>query len=123
MNGLEALTQDIVDFRDERDWAQFHSPRNVAAALAVEVGELQETLLWKNDEEVKTLLQADKEVGRVREELADVMIYCLLFAHTCGINPETAIREKLAVNAQKYPADIARSRATKYSDLARDDTA
>ncbi len=117
MDGLQALTKKILAFRDERDWEQFHTPRNIAAALAVEVGELQEAFLWKNDKEVQKLLETTGGVEKVREEVADVMIYCLLLAHACGIDPEAAIHAKIAINAEKYPVNLARSKALKYSDL------
>lgn len=109
---LDDLTEAIVAFRDDRDWGQFHSLRNLAAALSVEVGELQELFLWEAEDE-------GSAAGRdeVAEEIADVLIYTLLFCHEAGIDVEAAVEEKLETNREKYPVDDARGRAAKYTDL------
>lgn len=114
---LSQLTEEILKFRDERDWAQFHTPRNLAAALSIEAAELQEILLWKSDAEVAELMTDSRIAGRLREEVADVLIYGLLLCHSANIDPAQAIREKLKANAAKYPVEKARGRSTKYSDL------
>ena len=75
MTSLSDLTRDILQFRDERDWSQFHTPRHLAAALAIEAAELQEILLWKSDEEAQTLLGEGPGAKRVRHEIADILIY------------------------------------------------
>src|SRR5688572_3878792 len=103
MSDIEELTIDILAFRNERDWAAFHTPRNLAAGLSVEAAELQETMLWKTDNEVSAMLLEEKGSTAVRHEIADVLIYSLLLCHTLGIAPIAAIREKLALNAAKYP--------------------
>lgn len=114
---LADLTTAAVAFRDARDWAQFHTPRHLAAGLAIEAGELQETMLWKDDAEVEALL-ADPTARRpVADELADVVIYALLFAERAGIDLAAAVRAKLEQNAAKYPVGASRGRATKYTDL------
>lgn len=116
-NSLDDLTREILRFRDERDWAQFHTPRQLAAAIAIEAAELQEVLLWKSDAEVSQSVRTGDGAGRLRREIADVLIYALLMADAVGIDPWVAIREKLAENALKYPVDRAKGRATKYTDL------
>lgn len=116
-DSLQELTQAILQFRDERDWAQFHTPRNLAAALSIEAAELQETLLWRTDAEIHALMQDAQKRERVEHEIADVLIYALLMADMCGIDPGAAIHEKLRVNAAKYPAEKARGRGDKYSEL------
>jgi NTP pyrophosphatase (non-canonical NTP hydrolase) len=114
---LQELTAEITAFRDERDWAQFHTPRNVGAALAVEAAELQQEMLWKTDAEVAELLDTGDGHGRVSDEIADVLIYALLFCEAAGVDPVSAIRTKLEKNAEKYPIDLARGTAAKYDDL------
>lgn len=114
-----AITREILTFRDAREWAQFHTPRNLAAALAIEVAELQETMLWKTDTEVQSDLEEPTRRLRMRHEVADVLIYALLFAHAIGADPVESIREKLASNDAKYPVDKARGSALKYTELPR----
>ncbi len=117
MDKLEQTTQQILAFRDERDWAQYHTPRNLAAALSVEAAELQEALLWKSDQEVDALLTNPAGRSALSEEIADVLIFALLFCHSTKINPIEAIEQKLAVNSKKYPVDLVKGKATKYTDL------
>ena len=114
---LPALVKQILAFRDERDWAQFHTPKNLAAALAVEAAELQELMLWKGEEEVDHLVSSKNGHAKLSDEIADVMIYALLFCEAAGIDSEAAIRRKLEKNAEKYPAEKAKGRAKKYTDL------
>jgi NTP pyrophosphatase (non-canonical NTP hydrolase) len=116
-DSLSALSAEILRFRDERDWAQFHTPRNLAAALAIEAAELQEIMLWKTDAQVRELFDDPQRLATLRHELADVLIFALLLCDTTDIEPAAAIREKLELNAEKYPAERARGRATKYTDL------
>jgi NTP pyrophosphatase (non-canonical NTP hydrolase) len=107
---MQELINEIVRFRDARDWAQFHTPRNLAMALSVEAGELLERFLWTEDGD-----EADPEGSR--EEIADVLIFALLFCHELGIDPAEVVREKLAVNEEKYPVELARGRAVKWDEL------
>ena len=100
----EAL-EAIVRFRDERDWGQYHVPRHLVDALSIEASELQEEFLWKEEEEVSEYLQSPEGKGRVRDEIADVLIYALLLCESIGVNPLDAIRDKLGKNAEKYPVD------------------
>jgi len=115
-NSLASLTAEIVQFRDERDWAQFHTPKNLAAALSIEAGELQETMLWKSDVEVADLLASPRS-KTVQHEVADILIYALLICHSMAMDPAFVIREKLELNREKYPADKARGRSDKYTNL------
>ena len=113
----QALIEEILAFRDERDWAQFHSPKNLAAALAIEAAELQELMLWKTEAEVSEFATSKPGHGKLSDEIADVLIFALLFCEAAGIDPEAAIRRKLEKNAEKYPADKAKGSAKKYTDL------
>lgn len=108
----------ILAFRDARDWGQFHTPRQLSAALSIEASELQETMLWMTDLEVVEGLKDDVHRARLQSELADVLIYSLLLAHQAGIAPATAIEAKLAENEIKYPISLAKGTAKKYPVLA-----
>lgn len=109
MSDIKTLQSEILAFRDARDWAQFHNAKDLAAGLSIEAGELLECFLWKKPED------ADPE--KIREELADVLVYALLIAHQAKIDVPEAIRAKLKANAAKYPVDKAKGRADKYDKL------
>jgi NTP pyrophosphatase (non-canonical NTP hydrolase) len=109
MSDLKSLTESILRFRDARDWAQFHNPKDLAAALSIEAGELLEAYLWKEPK--------DADPAKVREELADVVMYALLLAHESKIDLAEAIRAKLATNEVKYPVDKSKGRSDKYDRL------
>lgn len=116
---LASLQALVRRFRDERDWAQFHTPKDLAAAIAVEAAELQELFLWQDAD-----AQAATVAGRneaVRHEIADVVILALAFAEATGIDLEAAILEKLRVNEEKYPADQAWGSAAKYTERPGED--
>ncbi|MHB9004188.1 MAG: nucleotide pyrophosphohydrolase [Coriobacteriia bacterium] len=112
---FEDLTRRIVEFRDARDWKQYHSPRNLAASISIEAAELLECFQWSSDETLQT--DVDTRRREIQEEIADVMIYALLLAHETGIDPGMAIEAKLMTNDAKYPADRARGRREKYDKL------
>ena len=114
---LVEIVAAVSRFRDDRDWAQFHKPKDLAAAIAIEAGELQERFLWKADAEVdRDLADAAKKAG-VAEEIADVVMFAMLLADRLGIDLADAIRTKLAANEQKYPVKLARGSARKYTEL------
>lgn len=114
---LSDLVAAVAAFRDARDWAQFHTPKNLAAAVAIEAAELQERFLWKTDAEVdQDLADAAKKAG-VAEEIADVVMFAMLLADRLGIDLADAITAKLAANEQKYPVNLARGNARKYTEL------
>lgn len=113
--GLEDLALRLEMFVEERDWAQFHSPKNLAMALGGEVGELIEHFQWLTEEQSLDL--SDKAREAVRAELADVQIYLLLLARKLNMDLLQAANDKLEANARKYPADKARGNARKYTDL------
>src|SRR5258708_1597206 len=112
---IASLQRQLRDFAAERDWEQFHSPKNLVMALAGEVGELTEIFQWLTpDESASVMMDA---AGRVREEMADVLAYLLRLADVLDVDLETALAEKIVKNAMKYPVGAARSVATKYTDL------
>jgi dCTP diphosphatase len=102
-----SLQEELAAFVAERDWAQFHSPENLAKSIVIEAGELLECFQW-NDE---------ADVERVREELADVLTYCMLLAQRIGTDPEQIVRDKLAITREKYPVEKSRGRSAKYDAL------
>ena len=109
MSNTEKLTDALVQFRDERDWEQFHNPKDLAIALNIEAGELLENFLWKQPQ--------DADINKVKEELADVLAYALLIAKHYNLNVEDIVMDKIAKNALKYPADKAKGSAKKYTEL------
>ncbi|MFM7245662.1 MAG: nucleotide pyrophosphohydrolase [Planctomycetaceae bacterium] len=115
--GWEPLLELLRTFRDDRDWKQFHHPKDLAAAIAIEAGELQELFLWKKNDEVEADLAEPSRRRAVVDELADVLICTLLLADRLGIDIDTAVREKTAANARKYPVSRARGTARKYTEL------
>lgn len=117
--GWEPLLELLRTFRDDRDWKQFHHPKDLAAAIAIEAGELQEQFLWKTNDEVATDLLVPARRQAVVDELADVLICTLLLADRLGVDIDTAVREKTAANAKKYPVSKARGTARKYTELRR----
>ena len=115
MNELEALRDRIRDFSRERDWDQFHSPKNLAMALAGEAGEVLEIFQWLTEEQSRAL--DEKALARARDEIADVLLYLVRLADRVGIDPLAAAHRKLEENARKYPVDKARGNARKYDEL------
>ena len=112
---VEALRLRIADFARERDWDQFHTPRNILLALVGEVGELAECFQWKSEVARGLPEFSDNERTHVGEELADVLIYTVRLADVCGISLNDCVPRKVALNAKKYPADQARGRSDKYT--------
>lgn len=103
------ITAELLKFRDEREWGQFHNPKDLAIAINIEAGELLELFLWKNAEE------ANKD--KVKEELADVFSFAFLLAEKYQFNVEEIVLEKIEKNKAKYPADKSKGNAKKYTEL------
>lgn len=112
---IQGLTQALRDFAKERDWEQFHSPKNLAAALSVEAAELLEHFQWLTEEQSRNLTEEKK--GEVAQELADVFLYLLQLSDKLGVDLLEAARDKLVANGQKYPADRARGSSKKYTEI------
>jgi NTP pyrophosphatase (non-canonical NTP hydrolase) len=110
-NYNDIITQ-LIKFRDERDWKQFHDSKNLATAISIEAAELNELYLWKT---IKASEEVDIE--KVKEELADILSFSFLLAEKHGLDPFEIVAEKVKVNAAKYPVDKAKGTATKYTDL------
>ncbi len=111
------LQQAIALFARERDWDQFHTPKNLTMALTAEVGELVELFQWLSEGASRRVAHDPATARRVRDEIADVLVYLVRLAAVLGVDLDEAVRTKLATNAVKYPADRARGNAKKYSEL------
>jgi len=114
-NSLKQLTEKLITFRNEREWKQFHKPKDLAISLSLEAAELLELFQWKNDAEIAQMINNDPE--KLRDELADVFNWVLILSHDCNINILEAATAKIGKNAQKYPVEKAKGRHTKYTDL------
>lgn len=114
---LPALTQALLAFRDERNWAQFHTLRNLIVSLNLEAGELLELTQWKSDAQISELPRKESGMEALRDECADVLLYLLLIADKAGIDLEKAAYDKLAKNADKYPVEKCYGSSQKYTQL------
>ena len=112
---LDELQKLVVKFRDDRNWKQFHNPKDLAISLSLEASELLEHFQWKNVEEIGSHLASHKD--DVSDELADVFYWVLLIANDLDINLPTALKSKIAKNNEKYPLDKASNTHKKYTEL------
>jgi dCTP diphosphatase len=104
----------IKEFIKERDWDQFHSPKNLAMALSVEVAEIVEHFQWLTEQQSQNL--SPEKLAEVTEEIGDVMIYLTELAEKLGVDPIEAAKAKLKINGQKYPAALVKGKASKYTE-------
>ena len=109
---FEEASKKALVFRENRDWAQFHNPKDLAISISIEAAELLETFQWSGAN-----LEVPEKVGYVKEELADVVIYCIYMADVLGVNLADVICDKIDANDRKYPVDKARGNARKYTEL------
>jgi NTP pyrophosphatase (non-canonical NTP hydrolase) len=115
MTQIEALIKKITEFRDARDWKQFHNPKDCAISLSLEASEVLEHFQWKSKEEIEEYIKKNKkEIGK---ELADVLYWVLLMSHDLDIDIEKISEIKLKENAKKYPIKKAKGRHNKYTEL------
>lgn len=114
-NDISELTNRILQFREARDWKQFHNPKDMSLSLVLEASEVMEHFQWKNNEEIKEYVKSHKE--KVGEELADVFYWVLLLSHDLDIDIYDALDKKMKVNEGKYPVDKAKGKHTKYTEL------
>ena len=115
MKSLAELKQDLRSFVAERDWDQFHSPKNLAMAMSVEAAELLENFQWLREEESRQL--SAERLEKVRQEMADVLIYLVRLSDKLGIDLLEAAKDKMQLNARRYPADKAKGSMRKYTEL------
>ena len=112
---ISEITEKIRQFRDERDWMQFHNPKDLAAALSSEASELLEQFLWKTPSECEQRIAEKREA--IEDEVADIAVYLFEFADNLGIDLVDAMERKMAKNAAKYPVEKAKGSNAKYSEL------
>ena len=111
------LKKQVLSFSRERDWGQFHSPKNLSMALAAEAAELMEHFLWTDSKGSRAAVTEKRHRSAIEDELADVVIYALEFANQAGVDLTAAIESKLRQNTIKYPVEKAKGRAVKYTEL------
>ena len=104
--------QRVLKFRDDRDWRQFHTPKDLAISMSLEAAELLELFQWSGAD-----LECPGNRDKLREELADVLSYCILMADVCGLDLDEIMNEKVTKNEAKYPVEKARGNAAKYTEL------
>ncbi len=105
---MKKIIEEIIDFRDQRDWEQFHTAENLAKSISIEAAELLELFRFGNE---------NINFEEVKDELADVLTYCLLLSERCGLKVEEIIRNKMKKNAVKYPVDKVKGSSVKYNKL------
>lgn len=102
----------VLKFRDDRNWKQFHNPKDLALSISLEAAELLEIFQWSGSD-----TECEGKMDKIREELADVLNYCILMADRCGLDMDEIIQEKVRRNDEKYPVEKARDSAKKYDEL------
>ncbi|MDO4468276.1 MAG: nucleotide pyrophosphohydrolase [Bacillota bacterium] len=108
----EETIKEVLKFRDDRDWKQFHNPKDLAISISLEAAELLEVFQWSAEDVI-----CEKKMDKIKEELADVINYCILMADTCRLDLDDIVREKLKQNNKKYPVKKAFGNKKKYTEL------
>lgn len=116
-HSIKKLREEITAFVADRDWQQFHSPKNLTMALSVEVAELAEIFQWQSEKE--SYLPDNRTLSKIEEEIGDVMIYLTTLSLKFGINPVEAALKKMILNRQKYPADRVKGKSDKYDTYSK----
>lgn len=111
------VLQQLIEFRRERDWEQFHHPKDIAISLSIEATELLEWFQWRNNTEIQQMLTSDKREA-LEDEIADVAVYLHYLCHDLNIDLEQAIQQKMQKNSAKYPVDKVKGRADKYNEYS-----
>lgn len=112
MDNYQKVLEQLIQFRDERDWQQFHDSKNLAIAISIEAAELNELFLWKTIKESEEV-----DLNKIKEELADILSFSFLLAEKHGLDPIKIVEDKIKLNAQKYPVEKSKGTAKKYTDL------
>ena len=114
---IDHLMNLAIKFRDDRNWKQFHDPKNLSMGLTIEAAELQELFLWMNPQEVNDFVTSDEGKAKIGAELADVMVFLLYLSHECNIDLVEAVRKKIQENSLKYPVEKSFNNHKKYTEL------
>lgn len=112
---IEGIRQKLAAFAKERDWDQFHSPKNLTMGLAAEAAELLEIFQWLTEDQSREILKDGEEMSLVKEEVADVFIYLVRLADKLGIDIEKEVNKKIEINEKKYPVELSKGNARKYN--------
>lgn len=104
--------EQVLNFRDERNWKQFHNPKDLALSITLEAAELLEVFQWSGSD-----TECEEKIDKIKEELADVLCYCILMADRCGLDMDEIVQTKMKRNGEKYPVEKARDSAKKYDEL------
>ena len=112
MDKYKEVIKELIKFRNERDWEQFHDSKNLALAISIEAAELNELFLWKKGDDVENV-----KIEKIKEELADVLSFSILLAEKHNLDIFDIVLEKIKLNAQKYPVDKAKGTSKKYNEL------
>ncbi len=107
----------VTKFRDERDWKKFHNPKDMAMSISIESNELLELFLWKNEKQVSEALENQAKFQDVKDEIADIVVYCIDLCDVLGVDLSQAVEEKIKKNEAKYPVDKAKGNSTKYTEF------
>lgn len=113
----QTVLEQLLTFRRERDWEQFHNPKDLAISLSIEAAELLEWFQWRNPDEIREMLNSDKR-EQLEDEIADVAVYLSYLCHDLGIDLNQVVKNKMAKNAAKYPKDRVKGRADKYNEYS-----
>lgn len=114
---IKSVQAELMRFAEDRDWDQFHSPKNLSMALAGEAGELLELYQWQQNVSAQSVKNDAQLMSATRHELADILIYLLRLADKLEIDLEDAVRDKMKLNEERYPVELSRGRALKYDKL------
>ena len=112
---IKELQNKVIEFRDKRDWAQYHNPKDLAISISLEAAELLEIFQWKDAGEVEAHKSDVETRRRVKEELGDILIYSLTLAQEFGLNPSDIILDKMQINDKKYPVEKVKGKSEKYT--------
>lgn len=112
---IRKIQKRLSEFAGQRNWDQFHSPKNLSMALASEAAELLEIFQWLTEEQSREIINNEKEMSLIKEEIADVVIYLVRLADKLNVDIEKAVLEKIALNEKKYPVELAKDNAKKYN--------
>lgn len=115
LDRTKTIENSLIEFRDKRDWKQFHDPKNLAEAISIEAGELLENFLWKTSEDSRKLNA--EQLTNVKEEIADIYIFLLLLCESLNIDLLDETEKKIQVNEKKYPEEKAKGTSKKYNEL------
>ena len=112
---IKELQGKVIQFRNKRDWAQYHNPKDLAISISLEAAELLEIFQWKDSGEVDAVKEDEGTINRIKEELGDILIYALTLAKEFDLDPAEIILNKLRINEQKYPVEKVRGKSDKYT--------